>query len=1079
MAGIRGKHLDFFNFVKQYEIFCLLETFVETNSIDLCTKYFEGFRLFWIPAIRLSNFGRAKGGIVMGIKFNVSAEHIIVQGKNLVKISLGGRDIFILFAYLSGGNELEWERDYMGLKHFLYEHCSGKQIILMGDLNARTAKNQDLPEQLDAFLECGCNFSNERSSKDHVINMKGKLVLELCEDNNLVILNGRIEGDRCGEYTYLGPSGSSVIDYCCADLKALDLIESFKVGAEVFSDHMPLELNLYIGLKPEGVNTLPLLPKLKWVLEKEPIYKNKLQISSEEVSALPLNVQQAGEILSGMIYAAAGYKHGNEAGNNNSKRNSYSRWVYKNQWFDKECALWRTKVFKLLNLYRKSSSTVVKSEYCKVLDHYKRLRKNKELGFYSNILDNFKNVKDTKSFWDAAKVFKTKKFQCDPNIRSEVWSNYFHNLLNTGGICDSFLYAAPCVVDPILDREVCLDELIVVLKKCKSNKAPGPDRIPNEFYKYAPDNFLRLIVEYFNRVKDNCSIPDAFRRSIIFPVHKKGDISSVNNYRGISFMNVVAKLFNSLLLIRLEEWVYTNNILNESQAGFRKGYSTIDNLFNLVSTVDLTLKNKGKKLYCFFVDYKAAFDNINRDALFYKLYNTGLSYKFMTVLMELYRDTTARVWCKEGLSSEFETSNGVKQGCPLSALIFALFLNDLYEELGGGVRLSDLVIRILLYADDLVILATDPGVLQHMINNLKRYSEKWGLTVNLVKSKIMIFRRGGRLSNREQWRWGGEKIEIVNKFKYLGVTLTPRLSWKEHAVDRVSTTKFVMNNLWGSFCTNNKAPISAKWAIYNAVFKSIMGYGAPVWGYKNIDEFEVCQRYVIKKLFMLPLNMPNYMIYLETGVNLLWQQFFSMNINYVSKALKLPQHRLPRKLAELTILNNVGWYRGWRELAAQYNILLTNRESWPDDLNLLLTEFGIRIRRTWLERADRANFNTFYKSLSHVLGDRAYIIDDYDRAFISLIFRTRCGQLGLNNGPHKEEGCRNCSLCNLRHLETIEHFMGVCPVLAEIRRKWFGSNRLNECEVRNYLNGCDWRALVGYVREARKYRGWLIEQFNY
>lgn len=168
-------------------------------------------------------------------------------------------------------------------------------------------------------------------------------------------------------------------------------------------------------------------------------------------------------------------------------------------------------------------------------------------------------------------------------------------------------------------------------------------------------------------------------------------MNEVSNYRGISFMDCIAKLFTGLLLSRLNSWINENMVLNECQAGFRRGYSTTDNIFNLLSIIKLQTRIKRKKLYCLFIDFKAAFDSPSRSSLFYKLYLCGVSSKFINTLQALYRHTEASVWTGKGITRAFGTSVGVRQGCLLSPALFSLFLNDLSEFINGGVRVGGLL----------------------------------------------------------------------------------------------------------------------------------------------------------------------------------------------------------------------------------------------------------------------------------------------------------------------------------------------------------------------------------------------------
>jgi len=153
-----------------------------------------------------------------------------------------------------------------------------------------------------------------------------------------------------------------------------------------------------------------------------------------------------------------------------------------------------------------------------------------------------------------------------------------------------------------------------VLSMLKERKAPGPDRIPSEFIKYAIPQFKASLVTAFNKFLGSITVPMSFEKAIIFPIFKKGDPTMTSNYRGISFQNAIAKVFSALLLERLRNWVKNYNILTEFQAGFRKGYSTVDNIFSLTSIAKSYI-DSGIKLYAFFVDYRAAFDSIDRRTL--------------------------------------------------------------------------------------------------------------------------------------------------------------------------------------------------------------------------------------------------------------------------------------------------------------------------------------------------------------------------------------------------------------------------------------------------------------------------------
>ena len=144
------------------------------------------------------------------------------------------------------------------------------------------------------------------------------------------------------------------------------------------------------------------------------------------------------------------------------------------------------------------------------------------------------------------------------------------------------------------------------IKKCiiklKNNKAHGIDYILNEYLKGSSDLILPIYEKLFNTIFSTGIIPHSWLIGIIKPLYKnKGDTEDVNNYRGIT--SCLAKLFTAVINERLNSHLNSREIIGEEQAGFRKGYSTMDHVYTLKSSLDLYLSNK-KRLYCCFVDYK-------------------------------------------------------------------------------------------------------------------------------------------------------------------------------------------------------------------------------------------------------------------------------------------------------------------------------------------------------------------------------------------------------------------------------------------------------------------------------------------
>lgn len=147
-------------------------------------------------------------------------------------------------------------------------------IVIVGDLNIRIGNAQIVPAEI---IESKSKVNVERSSKDKVVNSKGKMFLELCDNYNCLVLNGRTQGDLCGEFTYVGGQGCSVNDICAVSYALLDRIYDFKVIPKLFSDHMPICLTLNLNIQFKKDLLLPLLPKLQWTTIDKHNFKNKLE----------------------------------------------------------------------------------------------------------------------------------------------------------------------------------------------------------------------------------------------------------------------------------------------------------------------------------------------------------------------------------------------------------------------------------------------------------------------------------------------------------------------------------------------------------------------------------------------------------------------------------------------------------------------------------------------------------------------------------------------------------------------------------------------------------------------------------
>jgi hypothetical protein len=200
--------------------------------------------------------------------------------------------------------------------------------------------------------------------------------------------------------------------------------------------------------------------------------------------------------------------------------------------------------------------------------------------------------------------------------------------------------------------------------------------------------------------------PTEWSSGFLVPIFKAGSITEPTNYRGISITSCLGKLFSLLLNNRLLKFMEENNLLSETQIGFKKNCRTSDHIFVLKCIIEQAKANK-KPIYACFVDLKKAFDTVWRAGLFYKMLVVHkISPKFIRVLHNMYGKLQGIVKVNGQISKPFNINVGLRQGCNISPHLFNIYVNELPELLRQArcdpVLLHNKKVNILMYADDML-----------------------------------------------------------------------------------------------------------------------------------------------------------------------------------------------------------------------------------------------------------------------------------------------------------------------------------------------------------------------------------------
>ena len=341
---------------------------------------------------------------------------------------------------------------------------------------------------------------------------------------------------------------------------------------------------------------------------------------------------------------------------------------------------------------------------------------------------------------------------------------------------------------------------------------------------------VNMYVKLFNLILFTGIYPSKWRENYIKPVFKGGCFNNPSNYRGIALSSCLGKFFSRVLYNRLEKYSENNNIICREQIGFKKGCRTSDHILTLKTIIDNTFKSN-KRIYACFIDFKKAFDTINREALLHKLAEYNINGPFFNILKDMFKEVLFAVKVTEGITNMFPSTVGVKQGCILSPTLFSFYINDLtsmFDNTCDPVTLHDIKLSSLLYADDLVLISESSEGLQNCLNKLNTYCEKWNLTVNLDKTKTMIFNKSGKKLTKDKFVLNNEVIECCTEYKYLGILFKPSGIFT-NAVNllckKASKALFCIKKILYS----DKMDVFSHMKLFNSCVSPILLYCSEIW----------------------------------------------------------------------------------------------------------------------------------------------------------------------------------------------------------------------------------------------------------
>ncbi len=441
----------------------------------------------------------------------------------------------------------------------------------------------------------------------------------------------------------------------------------------------------------------------------------------------------------------------------------------------------------------------------------------------------------SKQWWSSCKtaIGKNNRSDIGPILDTETnvlitddtdKANLFNKFFVSQSDLDESSANLPCEPpspDCVINQLVLQPENVYKILSCLDPaKATGPDGIGNLILKEAAVAIAQPLSHLFNFCVSMGYFPDCWKLAYVTPLFKKNNETLCTNYRPISLLPCISKVFEKLLFDHIFHFLRSHNLLNKHQSGFIPGDSTINQLIKICNNLYQCMED-GDEMIGIFLDLTKAFDKVWHKGLLYKLKKIGVCGKLYDLMVSYLTERKQQV-VLNGCKSEPQLLHaGVPQGSVLGPLLFLIYINDISD----NVQCDSF-----LFADDTSIfknvtnldINSAANAINNDLNEIHKWSKQWLVSVNASKTIVMLFSKKKTPSILPNINLGDNALQQVTSHKHLGMTFTNNLSWTEHIENTVSKC----NRIIGMFKPfKYKWPRSALEICYKSFIRSILEYG--------------------------------------------------------------------------------------------------------------------------------------------------------------------------------------------------------------------------------------------------------------
>ena len=730
-------------------------------------------------------------------------------------------------------------------------------LVLLGDFNARVGRDCHLWENIIGKEGVGnCNAN-------------GLLLLGLCAEHNLSVTNTMFRLPTRYKTTWQHPRSKHwhMLDYVIVRQCHRRYVKVTKVvrGADdCWTDHRLVisHMNLTIRRKPRNNPQEPSRRRYDVSKLSNP---NTKAAYEERVTANLASRQTTSNLEDDWASIRCALTDAAENTIGHSKKKSQD-------WFDEN----DIEISRLIDEKRKARLAAdqdTRSRHKKARYHeLKRLCQSKLREIQNQWwqqkaleLQRYAEVRDLRSFYAGTKELygpvkssvgsllsaDESTIITDPISVLERWRDYFYQLLNRqSSAAENFLRNVPQHPQHLwMNLPPTFLELTNAMRQMKSRKSAGVDNIPFELLQHGGMSLKTRLHTLILRMWESQEVPNDFKDAVIITLFKKGDRKNCGNYRGISLLSIAGKIFARILLNRLQ--AVAERVLPESQCGFRASRGTTDMIF-CARQLQEKSREQQRPLFMVFYDLEKAFDCVPRDAMWSVLQRFGCPNNYISLVRALHEGSSGRVLHQGKLSEEFAITSGLKQGCVLAPTLFALYLAAMMYEIPANNPGVDIRYRLdsglfniakfrsgpltttrtiteMQFADDNASPCHSVEDLQQSVDNFGAAYQRFGMTVNISKTKIMAQPAPRTVLPEFDVTLFGASLEKVDQFTYLGSMLSTKCNSGADVEHRVRSAYTAFGKMRHRVFNSGDLTRKTKLMVYEAVIISTLLYGCETW----------------------------------------------------------------------------------------------------------------------------------------------------------------------------------------------------------------------------------------------------------